>query len=97
MSGRPWLEGRAPGRLDVMGGIADYSGSLVLELPLHEEVRASIQREESGTLTLESRRCSGESSRFTMPLADLDRTYDEARAYFQHGWPWWFYAGGTPR
>ncbi|HZI47483.1 MAG TPA: hypothetical protein VFD75_06775, partial [Pyrinomonadaceae bacterium] len=23
---------RAPGRLDVMGGIADYSGSLVLEL-----------------------------------------------------------------
>jgi galactokinase len=27
---------RAPGRLDVMGGIADYSGSLVLELPLGE-------------------------------------------------------------
>ena len=25
---------RAPGRLDVMGGIADYSGSLVLEMPL---------------------------------------------------------------
>ena len=25
---------RAPGRLDVMGGIADYSGSLMLELPL---------------------------------------------------------------
>src|SRR5690606_39668616 len=25
---------RAPGRLDVMGGIADYSGSLVLALPL---------------------------------------------------------------
>ena len=24
---------RAPGRLDVMGGIADYSGSLVLERP----------------------------------------------------------------
>lgn len=24
---------RAPGRLDVMGGIADYSGSLVLESP----------------------------------------------------------------
>ncbi|MEW6073828.1 MAG: galactokinase family protein [Planctomycetota bacterium] len=25
---------RAPGRLDVMGGIADYSGSLVLQMPL---------------------------------------------------------------
>ena len=24
---------RAPGRLDVMGGIADYSGSLVLQVP----------------------------------------------------------------
>jgi L-arabinokinase len=25
---------RAPGRLDVMGGIADYSGSLVAEMPI---------------------------------------------------------------
>src|SRR5258708_6983181 len=25
---------RAPGRLDVMGGIADYTGSMVCELPL---------------------------------------------------------------
>ena len=30
----PLVVARAPGRLDVMGGIADYSGSLVLELPL---------------------------------------------------------------
>ena len=27
---------RAPGRLDVMGGIADYSGSLVLQRPTAE-------------------------------------------------------------
>ena len=26
----------APGRLDVLGGIADYSGSLVLEMPIRE-------------------------------------------------------------
>lgn len=32
--GSPVLVARAPGRLDVMGGIADYSGSLVLQLPL---------------------------------------------------------------
>ena len=25
---------RAPGRLDLMGGIGDYSGSLVLQLPI---------------------------------------------------------------
>ena len=30
----PVLLARAPGRLDVMGGIADYSGALVLQLPL---------------------------------------------------------------
>lgn len=27
---------RAPGRLDLMGGIADYSGSLVLQMPIGE-------------------------------------------------------------
>lgn len=32
--GAPLALGRAPGRLDLMGGIADYSGALVLELPL---------------------------------------------------------------
>lgn len=31
---RPVRLSRAPGRLDVMGGIADYTGSLVAELPL---------------------------------------------------------------
>ena len=32
----PVLVARAPGRLDVMGGIADYSGATVCELPLAE-------------------------------------------------------------
>ena len=26
--------GEAPGRLDFMGGVADYSGSMVLEMPI---------------------------------------------------------------
>lgn len=34
---------RAPGRLDVMGGIADYSGSLVLEMPIREAALAALQ------------------------------------------------------
>ncbi|NBX45867.1 MAG: hypothetical protein EBT22_01315, partial [Chloroflexi bacterium] len=29
--GKPFAIGTAPGRLDVMGGIADYSGATVLE------------------------------------------------------------------
>jgi L-arabinokinase len=35
---------RAPGRLDVMGGIADYSGSLVLQRPITEAAFAAVQR-----------------------------------------------------
>src|SRR5215210_1868090 len=38
---------RAPGRLDVMGGIADYSGSLVLELPIAEATLVALQRDEA--------------------------------------------------
>jgi len=34
---------RAPGRLDVMGGIADYSGSLVLQRPIAEATWAAVQ------------------------------------------------------
>jgi L-arabinokinase len=74
---------RAPGRLDVMGGIADYSGSLVLELPLREATRVSIEREESRTLCLASERLVGECSRFTMPLEELPQSYEEARSYFR--------------
>ncbi|XP_042495779.1 L-arabinokinase-like [Macadamia integrifolia] len=34
---------RAPGRLDVMGGIADYSGSLVLQMPIREACHVAVQ------------------------------------------------------
>jgi L-arabinokinase len=34
---------RAPGRLDVMGGIADYSGALVLQRPIAEATWAAFQ------------------------------------------------------
>ena len=32
----------SPGRLDVMGGIADYSGSLVLQMPIREQTTAAL-------------------------------------------------------
>lgn len=34
--------GEAPGRLDFMGGVADYSGSIVLEMPLKVTTRVTI-------------------------------------------------------
>jgi len=42
-AGRAITLARAPGRLDVMGGIADYSGSLVLEMPIAEAAVAAVQ------------------------------------------------------
>ncbi len=30
----PSWRGEAPGRLDVLGGVADYSGALVLQMPI---------------------------------------------------------------
>jgi galactokinase len=43
MGGVPIYVARAPGRLDVIGGIADYSGSLVLEMPIAEVAFVGVQ------------------------------------------------------
>src|SRR5437763_1438803 len=45
---------RAPGRLDVMGGIADYSGSLVLQLPIREAALVALQPVAERTLHMVS-------------------------------------------
>lgn len=41
---------RAPGRLDVMGGFSDYSGGLVLQLPIEEACFAAGQLNQNSTL-----------------------------------------------
>jgi galactokinase len=51
---RSILIARAPGRLDLMGGIADYSGSLVLQWPLSEATMAAAQRCDDGQLRVVS-------------------------------------------
>jgi galactokinase len=39
---------RAPGRFDVLGGIADYAGGLVLELPIAPATLAAVQLADDG-------------------------------------------------
>lgn len=81
---------RAPGRLDVMGGIADYSGSLVLEMPIREAVFAALQKEDSRTIKIESLGAE-ENNRtrfFEMPLDDFEPngrliSYQKAREKFK--------------
>jgi L-arabinokinase len=53
-SRRELIVTRAPGRLDLMGGIADYSGSLVLQWPIHNAVHAAIQRHRSNRVRIAS-------------------------------------------
>jgi galactokinase len=36
------VRGRAPGRLDLLGGVADYAGALVLEVPTHQAVEVVV-------------------------------------------------------
>lgn len=40
---RPTCVTRSPGRLDVLGGISDYSGALVLQLPIAGECVKSLK------------------------------------------------------
>src|SRR6185369_11037824 len=81
---------RAPGRLDVMGGIADYSGSLVLELPIAEATLIALQRNDDRILRIVSLTDDDKGSiAFEMPLADFEQNgkpvdYDFARKYFQN-------------
>jgi galactokinase len=94
---------RAPGRLDVMGGIADYSGSLVLELPIAEATLVALQKTDERQLTIvsilenEARLVS-----FEMPLAELERggkpiEYAEAQSYFkiENSREWAAYVAGV--
>ena len=53
---RPVSISRAPGRLDVMGGIADYSGARVLELPLACATFALVQPQDASRCEVASHR-----------------------------------------
>ena len=74
---------RAPGRLDVMGGIADYSGSLVLEMPIAQATRATATRRSDGLWRATSREAG---SAGLVPLVELPtrflKTEDQARKFF---------------
>ncbi len=86
----PIYVARAPGRLDVMGGIGDYSGSLVLEMPAAEASFAAVQESlDSGDIRVASlsqdefgvpRLCTISATRFTRFLkSDLDAVCNELR------------------
>jgi len=81
----PVFISRAPGRLDVMGGIADYSGALVLQWPIREATRVALRPWRERRIVIVSAGPQGHTRRCEVPLAlvaDGERPYDEVRAWF---------------
>jgi L-arabinokinase len=83
-SSDPAFVARAPGRLDVMGGIADYSGSLVLQWPIRESTRVAVQRRADRVLHIESSDASATHiARVPLDLFDAGRApYERVRDWF---------------
>jgi L-arabinokinase len=70
--GAPIVVARAPGRLDLMGGIADYSGALVLELPLAAATFAAVQPAAEPQIRVRSLdTAAGDAAEVALPLAAL--------------------------
>jgi L-arabinokinase len=87
----PVVLSRAPGRLDVMGGIADYSGSLVLQRTTAEATFAAVQRTDQALLNIVSLSpdSNGVPRVFALPLEALLKDgspirYSEARRIFSN-------------
>src|SRR6188474_2199318 len=86
-SGDSVFVARAPGRLDVMGGIADYSGALVLQWPIREATCAAVQVHPERVLRIVSLSDTGTSRHCTVPLDAIapggsPASYAAARAWF---------------
>jgi L-arabinokinase len=75
----PYVVARAPARLDVMGGIAASTGSLVLQSTLGRRVIVGAQKrtDQQVSLTILPENEGEEATRLTWPLADLYSGPDE--------------------
>lgn len=96
--GKPMRVSRAPGRLDVMGGIADYTGSLVLEAPLDRACAVVIQERDDRQVQIVSLNLLDEHRPFTLrvPLDALATGDLETlrREFSQPGRGWAGYIAG---
>eukprot|EP01052_Picozoa_sp_SAG31_P024607 SAG31_NODE_2106_length_6430_cov_3.620755_4_plen_217_part_00 len=88
---------RAPGRMDVMGGIADYSGSLVLQMPLAEACHVAVRPTSDGLVKLTSASMPSSFVCHGQELAALEKgDYSAAQAFFKErpGGDWAAYVAG---
>lgn len=96
--GQPIRVSRAPGRLDVMGGIADYTGSLVCEATLDRAAAVALRERDDRVLQIFSFNLFDEHLPFTfrMPLDALARASadDLRREFAAPGRRWAGYLAG---
>jgi L-arabinokinase len=70
----------SPGRLDVMGGFADYSGSLVLQMPISQQVIVHITLRKDSLLTIQTAAPAGPETIYSKPVSELNSLRDEKQA-----------------
>lgn len=93
--GRPLVVTRAPGRIDCMGGMADFSGALALQMTIDRAVCVAAGRRDDQRISVESISWDrgGEASRFEWPLGLFYRsdgqliTPEDLAAHFEKC-PW---------
>ena len=80
----PIVVARAPGRFDVLGGIADFAGGLVLGLPIRAAALAAAQAARDGRVIAVSgtrRFAIAAADLVELPLADLRRSFSGRDAW----------------
>src|SRR6218665_3612502 len=89
------VQASSTGRLDVMGGIADYSGSMVLQMPIKEKATVTVGHRGYNQLHIKSLDLTADNELF-IDLAELPTDYTEANHYLKQiaGGDWVAYIVG---
>lgn len=89
------IQATSPGRMDIMGGIADYSGSLVLQKPIQEKATVTIGIRNYNQLHIKSIDVI-ENNEVYIDLNELPNDYNEAKQYLKNieGGDWASYIVG---
>lgn len=89
------IQATSPGRMDVMGGIADYSGSLVLQKSISQKATVTIGIRNYNQLHIKSLDISSQNEIY-IDLEELPNNYEEAQKYLKNiaGGDWGSYIIG---
>ena len=100
-AGRPQVVTRAPGRLDFMGGMADFAGTLALQMPIDRGVFVAAGRRDDQKAVVASIGWNGgEVARCEWPLSHLyqsDGQIVSAESFASKfaAWPWARHVAGV--